>query len=297
MDKVRVLIDTDLGDDVDDAAAFMLALSWGAIEIAGVTTVFKDTKKRAGMVKDLLALYGRDDIPVCAGYGNPIVGDSRTGFEEPIQYGLLKGRVEPEEHSMVHAEDFIIQKVKEDRNLIILAMGAMTNLAMAFLKEPALMREVRIIGMGGTFLTSSPEWNILCDPEAASIVMERSGRLIMMGLDVTKFLRMDEKRLKAWKDRKDKKMDYFLEGVRLFQEATGYPVTFHDVLLVAYLIDRRVVTLKKGHFAVELSGRLTRGTMVDMTNYYEINPEVETDFQFAQSVDLERFYRIVDTYF
>ena len=69
-------------------------------------------------------------------------------------------------------------------------------------------------------------------------------------------------------------MDYFLEGVRLFQEATGYPVTFHDVLLVAYLIDRRVVTLKKGHFAVELSGRLTRGTMVDMTNYYEINPEV-----------------------
>ena len=114
---------------------------------------------------------------------------------------------------------------------------------------------------------------------------------------MTKFLRMDEKRLKAWKDRKDKRMDYFLEGVRLFQEATGYPVTFHDVLLVAYLIDRRVVTLKKGHFAVELSGRLTRGTMVDMTNYYEINPEVETDFQFAQSVDLERFYRIVDTYF
>ena len=106
-----------------------------------------------------------------------------------------------------------------------------------------------------------------------------------------------EKRLKAWKDRKDKRMDYFLEGVRLFQEATGYPVTFHDVLLVAYLIDRRVVTLKKGHFAVELSGRLTRGTMVDMTNYYEINPEVDTDFQFAQSVDLERFYRIVDTYF
>ena len=159
------------------------------------------------------------------------------------------------------------------------------------------MREVRIIGMGGSFLNSSPEWNILCDPEAASIVMERSGRLIMMGLDVTKFLRMDEKRLKAWKDRKDKRMDYFLEGVRLFQEATGYPVTFHDVLLVAYLIDSRVVTLKKGHFAVELSGRLTRGTMVDMTNYYEINPEVETDFQFAQSVDLERFYRIVDTYF
>ncbi|MFQ7877790.1 hypothetical protein, partial [Enterocloster sp.] len=102
-------------------------------------------------------------------------------------------------------------------------------------------------------------------------------------------LRMDEKRLKAWKDRKDKRMDYFLEGVRLFQEATGYPVTFHDVLLVAYLIDRRVVTLKKGHFAVELSGRLNRGTMVDMTNYYEINPEVN-GFPVRPVDGSERFY-------
>lgn len=297
MDKVRVLIDTDLGDDVDDAAAFMLALSWGHIEIAGVTTVFKDTKKRAWMVKDLLALYGRDDIPICAGYGDPLVGNSRTIFEEPIQYRLLKGRTEPESNLTVHAEDFIIQKVKEDKNLIILAMGAMTNLAMAFLKEPTLMSEVQIIGMGGAFLNSSPEWNILCDPEAASIVMERSNRLTMMGLDVTRFLRIDETRLKEWRDRKDKRMDYFLEGVTMFQETTRYPVTFHDVLLVAYLIDKQVVTLKKGDFAVELSGRLTRGTMVDMTNYYEINPEVNTGFQFAQSVDLERFYRIVDTYF
>lgn len=302
MDKVRVLIDTDLGDDVDDAAAFMLALSCDSIEIVGVTTVFKDTEKRALMVRDLLALYGRGSIPVCPGYGGPILGNGGVDFEAPIQYGLVKdyrtdGKTAEDSPAAGHADDFIIQKVKEDKNLIILAMGAMTNLAMAFLKEPELMKGVQIIGMGGTFMNSSPEWNILCDPEAASIVMERSGRLIMMGLDVTKFLRIDDKRLSDWKGRNDRRMDYFLEGVRLFQEATGYPVTFHDVLLVAYLIDKQVVSLKKGHFAVELSGKLTRGTMVDMTNYYEINPQVDTGFQFAQSVDLERFYRIVDTYF
>ena len=91
MDKVRVLIDTDLGDDVDDAAAFMLALSWGAIEIAGVTTVFKDTK-RAGMVNDRWRFYGRDDIPVCAGYGNPIVGTAGLGLKSQSNHGLLKGR-------------------------------------------------------------------------------------------------------------------------------------------------------------------------------------------------------------
>lgn len=312
MDKVRVLIDTDLGDDVDDAAALMLALSWGGIEIAGVTTVFKDTVKRAEMVEDLLELYGREDIPVCAGYGGSIIERSFSGGEEPIQYGILKdkgkgcqgtGKADndrtgrTEESKMVRADDFIIGKVKEDPGLVILAMGAMTNLAMAFLREPEVMGRVKIIGMGGSFMNSSPEWNIICDPEAASIVMEKSENLIMMGLDVTKYLRIEEKRLTAWKAKGDIRLDYFLKGLKMFRDATGFPITFHDVLLIAYLMDERVVSLKRGCFAVELSGKLTRGTMVDMTNYYEINPEVEHGFQFAGSVDLERFYRIVDEHF
>lgn len=299
MDTVRILIDTDLGDDVDDAAALMLALSCKEVEIAGVTTVFRDTKKRAWMVKDLLGLYGRDDIPVYAGYGDPIMGKRKGSWEEPVQYGLIKGvSVKPEmPEAHMHADDFIIHMVKEDGNLVILAMGAMTNLAMAFLKEPELMRNIPIIGMGGAFMNSSPEWNILCDPEAASIVMEQSRELILMGLDVTKFLIIDRERLDSWKARKDRRMDYFLKGVEMFREASRYPVTFHDVLLVAYLIDSQVASLKKGNFAVELSGKHTRGTMVDMSSYYEINPRVESDFRFAYSVDLERFYRILDEYF
>lgn len=301
MGKVGVLIDTDLGDDVDDAAALMLALSWGGIEIAGVTTVFKDTVKRAKMVEDLLGLYGRDDIPVCPGYGGSIIERGFSGEEEPIQYGIIKDRengiARADKDGSVQADDFIIGKVKEDPGLVILAMGAMTNLAMAFLREPEIMGKVKIIGMGGSFMNSSPEWNIICDPEAASIVMEKSENLIMMGLDVTKYLRIEDGRLAAWRAKGDKRLDYFLKGVEMFRDATGFPITFHDVLLIAYLMDEQVVTLKNGRFAVELSGRLTRGTMVDMTNYYEINPEVGRGFRFAQSVDLERFYRIVDEYF
>lgn len=301
MNKVRVLIDTDLGDDVDDAAAIMLALSCKEIEIAGVTTVFKDTVKRAEMAEDLLSLYGREHIPVCPGHGTAIIERAFSGDEEPIQYSLLKdhsGRSGKREgKDRIPAEDFIIEKVKKDRNLIILAMGPMTNLAMAFLKDLEVMRNVSIIGMGGSFMNSRPEWNIACDPEAVCLVMEKSDNLIMMGLDVTRFLKIDQKRLESWKARGDNRMDYYLKGVERFRQATGFPITFHDVLLVAYLMDRRVVDLKKGHFAVELSGKLTRGTMVDMTNYYEITPEVEKNFCFAQSVDLERFYRIIDENF
>lgn len=300
MGKIRVLIDTDLGDDVDDAAAFILAFRYEELEIVGVTTVFRDTEKRAELVRDLLTVYGKDDIPVLAGYGRALIERKPGELETPIQYDLLKGRNPvkanmPEECG--YAEDFIIREVEKDPDLVILAMGAMTNLAMAFLKAPELMKDVRIIAMGGAFFNTSPEWNIVCDPEAAKTVLERSDHLVMMGLDVTKYLRIDEKRLAAWALRGCEKMNYYLRGVRIFQDTTGYPVTFHDVLLVAYLMDEKVVSLKRGDFTVELGGDLTRGTMVDLTSYYEIDPMVEKNFYFADSVDLNRFYRIIDEKF
>lgn len=298
MDKIRILIDTDLGDDVDDAAAFMLILQSPEFELAGVTTVFKETEKRAEMVRELLSLYGREDVPVVAGYGQALIERRFDPKEEPIQYGILQERREPsEKERSLKAEDFIIEELKKDENLVILAMGSMTNLAMACSREPELMRKARIVGMGGSFLNSQPEWNIICDPEASRIVMETAENLVLMGLDVTKYLRVDGERLESWKQRKDARMDYFLKGVEEFQKATGYPVTFHDVLLPVWLLDEQVVSLRRGRYTVELSGSLTRGTMVDQTNYYELSPEIEGNFRFADQVDLERFYRILDERF
>ena len=66
METIRVLFDTDLGDDVDDAAALILALRSPGIQIAGVTTVFKDTRRRRELVQDLFARAGKPEIPVYA---------------------------------------------------------------------------------------------------------------------------------------------------------------------------------------------------------------------------------------
>lgn len=301
MKKTRIFIDTDLGDDVDDAAAFMLAFASPELELAGVTTVYKDVKKRAEMVRDLLDLWGENHVPVAAGYGRALIERRFDETEAPIQYGILRRNERetapaPAERER-KADDLILETLREDADVVILAMGAMTNLAVACIREPKLMRRARIIGMGGSFLNSQPEWNIICDPEAARIVMETCENLVMMGLDVTKYLKIGEDRLEAWRARKDGRMDYFLKGVDLFVQATGYPVTFHDVLLVAYLLDEQVVSLKKGRFTVELGGALTRGTMVDQTNYYEIDPKVEGSFRFADRVDLDRFFRILDERF
>ena len=295
MKKTTILIDTDFGDDTDDAAAFRLALSCGCLDIAAVTTVFGDTKKRAEMVLEFLSLYGRHDIPAAAGHEKALIERAHSAGPEPIQYPVLKNRTDllfdrP-------AEDLIIQCVREHPDLVILAIGSMTNLAMAFLREPELMRHVKILAMGGAFFDAKPEWNIACDPEAARLVMEQSENLIMMGLDVTKYLRISPEMLDGWRKRKDPAMDYFLERVSLFQKATGFPVTFHDVLLVAYLLDPETVSLQRGDYTVELSGSMTRGTLVNLSNYYKIHSPKEGRLQFAVHVDTNRFFQILEQYF
>lgn len=295
MNKTKILIDTDFGDDTDDAAAFRLALTCGRLDIAAVTTVFGDTEKRAEMVLEFLSLYGKDDIPVAAGHGKALIERDHNAGPEPIQYPVLKNR--PKLLTNMPAEDLILQCVRDNPDLVILAMGAMTNLAMAFLREPELMRHVKILAMGGAFFDAKPEWNIACDPEAARLVMEQSENLIMMGLDVTKYLRISPQMLESWKDRNDPVMDYFLEGVSLFQKMTGFPVTFHDVLLTACLLDPEVVSLQRGSYTVELSGSLTRGTLVSLSNYYEIDAPEEGRLLFASHVDTERFFQILEQYF
>lgn len=320
MENSKILIDTDLGDDVDDAAAIMLALRCPELEILGITTVYKDTGKRREMAEDLLRQWNRADIPVHKGRGQALLETVEGEVEPPLQYGLLgaeKGRETSADARTASggddrdmestlrrvtdfqetAVDFILETVRKEPDVVILEMGSMTNLAQAFLREPQLMKRVQIIAMGGAFFSTAPEWNIICDPEAASIVVEQSENLTMMGLDVTKYLKVSPERVDQWRSRRSETMDYYLRGVGIFQERTGYPLTLHDVLLVAYLIDPQVVALKRGRYSVELAGRLTRGTMVDRSNYYEIDPPVKGNFRFAQEVDTARFWRVMDRYF
>jgi len=135
--KKKILINTDLGDDADDAVALALALRSDEIEVKGITTVFKNTKLRAKMVKDMLEIYERNEIPVFAGYGMPLI--ERVDINEPpIQIENLLKDYELDED--MNAVDFIINTIKEDPETIIVEMGPQTNLALAFLKAPDVMK-------------------------------------------------------------------------------------------------------------------------------------------------------------
>lgn len=288
--KKKILIDTDLGDDVDDAAALIMALNSPELDIVGITTVYQDTAARAEMVLELCGMYGRQDIPVCPGFGLPLI--QRPSMDaKPVQYAVLSQK-RPVARECDGAE-FILRAVREHPGLTIVAMGAMTNLALAFHRAPEEMREVPVIAMGGAFTNGLPEWNIQCDPEAARIVTDLAGHLSMFGLDVTKYCRIGDEMLQELCPPENERMQYFLRGVEIFREKLGYTVTLHDALLIAYLLDPSVVSLVQSDFTVELAGAHTRGGMVSRISPYMLEPACQKDFFYAESIDADKFRRIV----
>lgn len=187
----KIIFDTDIGDDIDDALALALAVKMG-IEIVGVTTVYRNTQLRARQAKRLLSLMGKADIPVYAGYGNSLVcnngvNDSFVQYTPELEQDCYRSENPDEGAAGESAVDFMIEMAEtHGKDLTIVCIGALTNLARALRKNRAAIQKAgRIVMMGGCYTWARPEWNIRCDPEAAAIVMKAPIPKYCVGLDVT----------------------------------------------------------------------------------------------------------------
>ena len=189
----KVILDTDIGDDIDDAIALALAVNREEINLMGVVTTYRNTYMRSKIALALLDGWNRLDIPVCQGNDDPL---KQAYFYFPFEKRDENGKPiighyeEYMKDFQIHGEtglDFVAKTVRENPNEITLvAIGPLTNVAkfiQAYPEEYALLKEVVI--MGGRFDTERAEWNIKCDPEAAEIVLSSDQKIRLVPLDVT----------------------------------------------------------------------------------------------------------------
>lgn len=198
----KFIIDTDIGDDIDDAFAIQYALNAG-LDVVGITTVFRSAFLRAELTAYMLACMGRADVPVCAGEDLPIreATDavqkpernlSAQEFAEVCATGRkwLPHYLPEAAGSAVQpkcAVDCIVENAEKygDR-LGILCIGPLTNIARAIEKAPDVMRSVgELYIMGGDFVSDTPEWNVRLDPEAAHTVFAWPVPKTVVGADKT----------------------------------------------------------------------------------------------------------------
>ncbi|WXG41927.1 MAG: nucleoside hydrolase [Candidatus Freyarchaeum deiterrae] len=192
----RIIIDTDVGLDVDDAYAISLAAKSPELTVEGITTVYGDTLLRARIALKLLKLAGRSDIPVIVGEGEPITENKQSrmlGFEGE---GILKPKDKELQIPSINAVDFITSKaLTSKKDLTIVTIGALTNIALALKKQPDIKRGIKeLVIMGGIIyppeingekIPYDSEYNFNCDPEAAKIVFECEIPKTLVPMDIT----------------------------------------------------------------------------------------------------------------
>ncbi|MGB6191738.1 MAG: nucleoside hydrolase [Terracidiphilus sp.] len=183
-----VILDTDIGDDIDDAFALALALRSPELKILGITTAFGDTELRARLVDRYLAAVGRTDIPVAAGVSTP----ASNVFTQAAY-----ARREPD-HQHPDAVEFLLGQIRSHPGEItLIGIGPLTNVEAAIKRDPETFRKLRrVVIMGGSVhrgydtkdgVSDKPdaEWNVKCDPAGAKALLASGVPVFMMPLDST----------------------------------------------------------------------------------------------------------------
>ena len=257
MEKIKLLIDTDMGGDVDDALALTAALRCPNVEVVGVSTCYLRPHWRAQVACDILRRCGAGDVPVAAGCGAPLAG----AWDERHIHDTGAVPAQPHALSPLHGSDFILQKARQTAGLSILAIGPLTNLALALLKEPQALAGCRLYLMGGRLTSAQPEWNILCDPEAASLVLGAGLDVTLVPFEVTSQCQFSQAEVDAFTGTEYRD---FLRGMMdAFTQKFGFLPMMHDPMALAMLAAPELFTFERRRIAVETQGRLTRGTLVD----------------------------------
>lgn len=268
----KVLFDTDIGSDIDDAVALAYLLMQPSVELLGITTVTGEARKRAALAQRLLDIKATQ-IPVLPGYQMPRRIDNRQAYaQQAVQLpsSYLANATAP--HDPELAIDFMAETIRAHPNEVtLLAVGPFTNVARLLEREPNISRLLKqIVIMGGKYSDyptpwGPSEWNGIVDPEATSILFRRvECPLKAFGLDVTWQVSMDAREvslafshhpllreIKTWSE------VWFAERERLH---------FHDPIAAISIIDPTICTYQQGRVHVDLSPK-----RAGFTNFFPLS--------------------------
>lgn len=265
---IPLILDTDPGDDIDDAYAIAFACRHPGIDLRAVTTVYGDTVERSRLARSVLVAGGRGDIPVSAGCAGGLSVrhtkgldklTDRSGFNQ-AGLGRSEADLPPADHR--HAADLIIDTVMAgDGDVVVATIGAMTNLAMALVKEPRLRQRIpRIVAMAGEFERGFAEWNIACDPVAAEIVFRSGIPIEVTPWTIGWICTMTQSEVDGFCAGGDALREVVATCTRRWMDAhPGNRPHLYDPVAVAALLDPSLCTWQSGTVTVETNGVATYG--------------------------------------
>jgi len=257
----KLIIDTDIGDDIDDAFAVALAMRSPELQILGITTTFRDTEARAKLVDRMLGEAGRQDIPVAVG----VHTDSKVGMSQrPYAEG---GHFARATHPA--AVDFILDQIRHNPGEITLVcIGPLVNVGAIIDQDAQTFRKLnRVVMMGGSIehgyevdpysppTPPEPEWNIKNDIPAAQKLFSSGVPIFVMPLDSTQ-LKLDEVK-RAFLFRQGRPLTDTL--TILYHQWGQQTPTLFDPMTIAFIDDPSLCPMQPMNIRVDDRGMTLRG--------------------------------------
>ena len=256
-EKIKVLFDTDIGSDIDDAVALAYLLNQERCDLLGITTATGEPEKRAELASAVCRNVGRRDVPVHAGCPQAVLVDIQQKIAH--QAPALGTWDRQRDFAPGTAIEFLRQTIRANPGEItLLATGPMTNLGVLFAADPeipALLAQV-VLMCGRFFRSMGGEWNAINDPHATAVVygnghQARPPRHVSFGLDVTTQCMMDAD------DCRNRFTAKVLQPVRDFAEGwvknSSRRICFHDPLAAACVFQPDICRYRQGKVDVSLS--------------------------------------------
>lgn len=281
----KILLDTDIGSDIDDAVCLAYLLAQPECELVGITTVTGEALERAKMASALCRVAGKQ-VPIYPGADEPLLVPQRQPHAQ--QKGSLERWPHDSAFPCGQAVPFLRDMIRaHPGEITLLAIGPLTNIALLFHVDPELPGLLKgLVLMCGVFSGHlshfmTPEWNARVDPHATAMLFGNSAlRLRTVGTDVTSQVTMDVQEVRT------RFSSGLLRPVLDFSEAWfdhNDVLTFHDPLAAVTIFDPDVCTYTRGEVEVGLSDSAQAG----MTYW---RPNVRGRHTIATAVDADRFF-------
>ena len=302
-ERIKVILDTDIGSDIDDAVALAYLLNQPRCELLGVTTGTGQPVARAEMASAICRNVGRDDVPIHSGCPEAMLIHMRQ--DKAPQAAALGDWPRRRDFAENTAVEFLRQTIRaHPGEITLLTIGPLTNAGLLFALDPEIPRLLKqMVLMCGRFFTAMQarhqlvgivggqgEWNAIGDPHATAICygngrQSRPARHVSYGLDVTTkcVLPADECRQRFTA----KVLQPVRDFAEVWFEQGRKGITFHDPLAAACIFEPDICQYREGFVTVSLA-EPTMGWTVFSGNAAEKPHTVAAD------VDAPRFF---DHYF
>jgi inosine-uridine nucleoside N-ribohydrolase len=280
---IKVIHDTDIGSDIDDAVALAYLLAQPECDLVGVTTVTGNTNQRAMLASALCKVAGKE-VPIYPGAADPLVGPQRQPHVP--QAAALERWPHETEFPQNQAVEFLRKTIRENPGeIVLLATGPMTNVAQLFQADPEIASLLRALVMMCGVVSEDEtnlEWNVICDAHASAITYQTKARVHRsIGLQVTRKVRMSAKEVR------ERFQTTLLRPVLNFAEVwfeSVQEIIFHDPLAAATVFDDKICRFERGHVEVDLQHPILMGLTAWTRGGSDSPHEV------AMDVDADRFF-------